>query len=113
MQFLAWSSILAIMVSPVDPSITIARCDPAKDKSVLALAALVRREAVRADQWREVATSVQARGSDSIVLVAAWRDDHLLAAGLAQTLPGKAAVVWPPQLLGTDESSRRGLAGRL
>jgi mycothiol synthase len=104
---------LAGMDSPTDSSVTIVRCDPARDKSVLALAALVWPEAVRAEHWQAVGASLLGSDRDSVVLLAAWQQDRLLAAALAQPLPGKAAIVWPPQMLVEDHGERGRLAERL
>jgi ribosomal protein S18 acetylase RimI-like enzyme len=87
------------MQSDSNSSLTIERCDPARDKSVLALAALVWPEALRAGHWQAVAESLATGQDDAAVLLAAWRGDRLVGAALAQPLPGKAALVWPPQVL--------------
>jgi ribosomal protein S18 acetylase RimI-like enzyme len=100
------------MNSAADDSLTIERCDPLRDKSVLALAALVWPEALRAGHWQAIGTSLASGNSDAAVLFAAWKNERLVGAALAQPLPGKAALVWPPQAL-LDETAERQSASAL
>jgi mycothiol synthase len=104
---------LAAMNADGDNSISIARCDPARDKSVLALAALAWPEAVRAEHWQAVGASLSGGSPGSAILLAAWEDDRLLGAALAQPLAGKAAVIWPPQILVGNNAERCQIAARL
>lgn len=96
-----------------DSDLTIARCDPIRDKNVLALAAQVWPEGVRAGHWQAATASVAGNPGGAVVLLAAWEGDRLLAAALAQPLPGKAAVVWPPQILVSDEQQALHIAAAL
>ena len=94
-------------------SVTIERCDPARHKSVLALAALVWPEALRAGHWQAISASLSAGNEDAVVLLAAWKGDRLVGAALAQPLPGKAALVWPPQVLLEQTLDEQALGAQL
>ncbi len=79
---------------------SIARCDPAADKDVLTLATKAWPDAERA-AYQQTLDGLLKRGqANQIVLLAALEENRLLAAQLAQSLPGRAAVVWQPQIVG-------------
>jgi ribosomal protein S18 acetylase RimI-like enzyme len=88
--------------APMQPSssheITIARANPLIDREVLALAALAWEEAERAMAWQEIRRAASA-DCTSVVLLAAHRGGHLVGAAVAHVLPGRAAIVWPPQVV--------------
>ena len=92
---------------------TISQCNPAAEKEVLALAAQAWPEAERAGYWRAVGELVRSGRADHVVLLAARQGDRLLAAQLAQSLPGRAAVVWPPQFTAMHADERARLTGRI
>jgi len=75
----------------------IERCEPASAKEVLGLAAQAWPEAERAAYWKMVRDLVRGGEPERVVLLAARQDEELLAAQIGQSLPGKVAVVWPPQ----------------
>src|SRR5262245_13136189 len=79
------------------PTISVSPAELLAEKEVLALAALAWPEAERADLWRDIrqAATYDAR---AVVLLAARTTDRLVGAALAHILPGRAAVVWPPQI---------------
>jgi mycothiol synthase len=77
-------------------SLTLARCDPAAEKDVLALAAQAWPEAERAGYWQAIGALLRSDQAERVVLISARAGDQLLAAQLGQTLSGRAAVVWPP-----------------
>jgi len=74
----------------------IAPADPLQDKEVLALAAQAWSDEERASLWGEIRRAAQT-DPDTVILIAARRGGQLSAAALAHILPGRAAVVWPPQ----------------
>ncbi len=76
---------------------TIARCDPAAEKEVLALAMKAWPDAERAAYQQTLQGLIGSGRANQIVLLAAREDGRLIAAQLAQSLPGRAAVVWQPQ----------------
>src|SRR5689334_9955302 len=78
--------------------------DPLADKEVLALAAQAWPEAERAFTWQSVRSAAEAEPA-SVCLLAARRGEQLLAAIVSQTLPGRAAVVWPPQFAAANLAS--------
>jgi mycothiol synthase len=86
--------------------VTIVRSDPAVEKEVLAVAAQAWPEAERAGYWKAITALVRGGHADRVVLLAARENDHLLAVQIAQSLPGRAAVVWPPQFLAIDPTQR-------
>src|SRR5262245_55142092 len=95
------SAILTAMEpSPNSPHVVLA--DPLADKEVLALAALAWCDEERPLSWREIRAAAEA-DPKSVVLLAARLGDRLVAALVAHTLPGRAAVVWPPQVV--DEAA--------
>ncbi|HZN34260.1 MAG TPA: GNAT family N-acetyltransferase [Pirellulaceae bacterium] len=100
------------MDSPRESTFSISPADPLAEKEVLALAALAWPQEERADLWREIRQAATA-DEGAVVLLAARSEDRLLAAALAHLLPGRAAVVWPPQFVTTADSSNSAIAGRL
>lgn len=92
---------------------TIVRCDPGAEKEVLAFAAQAWPEAERAGYWKAIGELVRARQAGQVVLLGAREGDRLLAAQLGQSLPGRAAVVWPPQFCAMDSDERERLTGRI
>src|SRR5262245_17492318 len=78
------------------------RCDPGVEKEALALAAQAWPEAERAGHWQEIRAAALGRQGSDWILLAARRDESLLAAMLARQLPGRTALVWLPQLAGSQ-----------
>jgi len=99
--------------SPDNTLVTIDRCDPLAEKSVLGLAAQAWPEAERAGYWKAISALVRGGQADRVVLLAARENDDLVAAQVAQSLPGRAAVVWPPQFAAIDATKRNSLAALL
>ena len=99
-------------IAPEGP-VTIERCDPARHKNVLALAALVWPEALRAGHWQAISASLSAGNQNAVILLAAWKGDRLVGAALAQPLPGKAALVWSPQVLLEQTADEQALGAQL
>src|SRR5262249_13361408 len=104
---------LGTMNARAASSITISRCDLAQDKLALALAASAWPEEERSSRWQALRAQVQAQQAPDIVLLAAHRDDQLVAASLAQALPGRTAVTWLPQFSGLDESEQLWVTSQL
>jgi ribosomal protein S18 acetylase RimI-like enzyme len=92
--------------------LSFALADPLADKEVLALASLAWSEDERAQQWRDVRAAALADPS-SVVLIAARDGETLAAAAVAQIMPGRAAVVWPPQFVANPLAPNVGEAGVL
>src|SRR5262245_59314096 len=88
-------AILAIMTCADGGQPFIDRCDPATDKEALALAAQAWPEAERAGYWQAIRSLVSEGDPDRAVLLAVHNANRLLAAHVAQLLPGNVAVVWP------------------
>ncbi len=96
--------------------VKIARCDPAADKEILALATKSWADAERSAYQLIMDGLLQGGQANQIVLLAAREEDRLVAAQLAQSLPGRAAIVWPPQFNAANndcESIADQLFGRL
>lgn len=91
------------MESRPSTTVQLELADPLADKEVLALAAQAWPETERAHIWREIRLAAQADPT-TVVLLAARRSERLLAAVVANILPGRAAVVWPPQFAGAETS---------
>lgn len=104
---------LAAMDFSAGSEVTIVRCEPIADKSVLALAAQAWPEEERAAQWQAIGAAVRAGNSADIVLLAARRGQELLAAAVAQALPGRSAVVWLPQFAAPPRDEQQSLASLL
>src|SRR5262245_44138231 len=100
------SAMLAVMNSPAASSAIISRCDPAQDKLVLALAAVAWPEEERSSRWQTLATLIRAGQGADIVLLAARRNELLVAALIAQALPGRTAVTWLPQFAAREETDQ-------
>lgn len=101
---------------PDIPVATICRCDPASDNRALALAALAWPQSEAPGYAKAVAELMAGGQADRVILVAAHARGLLVAAQIAQILPGRAAMVWPPQFTAgreTDHSGRRAIAARL
>jgi ribosomal protein S18 acetylase RimI-like enzyme len=98
------------MHPPVDNSVSIVRCDPRAEKSVMALAAQAFPEAERAAYWQAISALARGGHADRVVLLAARENDEWVAAQVAQSLPGRVAVVWPPQFTAIDETKIDSLA---
>src|SRR5262249_52885965 len=77
--------------------VSIARCDPAVDKQALALATGAWPDSERAAYQQTIAGLLKIGQANQIVLLTARENDRIVAAQLAQSLPGRAAVVWQPQ----------------
>ena len=86
-------AILAIMTRAECGQPSIDRCNPATDKEALALAAQAWPEAERAGYWQAIRSLVSQGDADRAVLLAIRGDHQLLAAQVAQVLPGNVAVV--------------------
>jgi len=97
------STILTAMNSPGTGPPTIARCDPSIEKEALALAAQAWHETERAAYWQAIGGMIRGGQRDLVVLLAAREGDRLLAAQIAQSLPGRAAAVWTPQFARVHE----------
>jgi mycothiol synthase len=96
-----------------DSQITIRRCDPLAEKDVLALAALGWVESERSAHWQAIRVAAKSGNADHVVLLAAYAGGELLAAQVAQSLPGRAAVVWLPQFSLAAKDARDDIAARL
>jgi ribosomal protein S18 acetylase RimI-like enzyme len=103
-------------LTPVDAipasSFDIHRCNPARDKLVLAFAAEVWPEAERAAHWHAISELMNQGRADQVVLLAARQGESLRAVLLAQVLVGNSALVWPPQFAASREQ-QGALAGAL
>src|SRR5262245_42892164 len=86
--------------------VSIARCDPAIDKQALALATAAWPDSERAAYQQTIVGLLKTGQANQIVLLAARGNEGLIAAQLAQSLPGRAAVVWQPQF-GASHDVRR------
>ena len=84
------------MESSQESAPQLAWADPLANKEVLALAALAWSEEERAATWRMIRDAAQSDPA-TVALLAARQDGHLIGAALAHIVPGRAAVVWPPQ----------------
>src|SRR5438034_9074657 len=93
--------------------VSIARCDPAAHKDVLALATEAWPDAERAAYQQSLSGLLKSGQANQIVLLAAREDDRLVAAQLAQSLPGRAAVVWQPQFAAAEKTGQREIASQL
>jgi hypothetical protein len=89
-------SMLARMTAPHSPSIVRVAVD--SRSPALALAAQFWPEAERESQLAAIEQLVADSGASALILLAAGSAAVPAAAVLAQLLPGKSAVVWPPQL---------------
>jgi len=103
-------AMLLVVNRPASIPITVVRCDPSAEKSALALAAQAWPDAERAAYWKAINTLVRGGQGEQVVLLVAREKDDDLAAQIAQSLPGRAAIVWPPQFAGDDENRRAGIA---
>src|SRR5688572_28703046 len=103
--------------------LSIDRCDPATYKEALALAAQAWPEAERAGYWQAIRSLVSQGDGDQAnvgpacragpVLPAVRNPNRLLAAQVAQVLPGSVAVVWSPQFEPAIPSEQLHLAAAL
>jgi ribosomal protein S18 acetylase RimI-like enzyme len=82
------------------------RCDPASDKEALALAAQAWPDAERAGYWQAIRNLARSGEADRAVLLAVRQNGRLLAAQVAQVLPGNVAVVWLPQFQLADAADQ-------
>jgi mycothiol synthase len=105
--------ILASMTRAGGGQPLIDRCDPAADKEALALAAQAWPEAERAGYWQAIRSLVSQGHPERAVLLAIRNADRLLAAQVAQVLPGNVAVVWLPQFDKAPASDQAHLAAAL
>ncbi len=106
----SWSkpkfAILAHMSRNEGEQTLIDRCDLASAKEALALAAQAWPQAERAGYWQAI-RSLPSQGERSRAVLLAARDaDRLLAAQVAQLLPGNVAVVWAPQFAGATAATQ-------
>jgi ribosomal protein S18 acetylase RimI-like enzyme len=82
---------------PASNPVSIARVAPLTDRSALELAASAWPQAERPAYWQAIHDLAGTGRGERVVLLAARQNDALLAAQVAQSLPGRAAAVWPPQ----------------
>jgi ribosomal protein S18 acetylase RimI-like enzyme len=89
------------------------RCDPKTDRDALRLACRAWPEAERAAYHEALRWLLASDQADRVVLVTAKSGNDLVAAQLAQVLPGRVAIIWPP--IGADhmQSIDRSLAAEL
>jgi mycothiol synthase len=99
-------------MQPQNNEIEIELASPHTDKDVLAAAALAWPETDRAASWQEIRQAAAA-DSASVVLLAARQGPQLVGAALAHVLPGKAAIVWPPQWLNIPSAQTPTLSAAL
>jgi mycothiol synthase len=92
---------------------TIARCDPAAEKEVLALATKAWPDAERAAYQQTLHGLLHCGQANQIVLLAARENSQFIAAQLAQSLPGRAAVVWQPQFADASKIAQHEISDRL
>jgi ribosomal protein S18 acetylase RimI-like enzyme len=97
----------------VAPSVEVRPVHPAEDRAALALAAQAWPEEERAAQWQSLAAAAQQGKTSSVVLIAARSGSAALAAVVAQALPGRTAILWPPQFDGLQPPEQASLAPRL
>jgi len=92
---------------PANPAqlLQITRCDPARDCEILELAARAWPEAERAAYGRGVQQLIECGLANRIALVAAKVGERALVAQIAQALPGRAAIVWPPQFADAESAT--------
>ncbi|MDX1945516.1 MAG: GNAT family N-acetyltransferase [Pirellulaceae bacterium] len=96
------------MSGPVQSALSIAPAQPAQVAEVLALAARGWPLDERAGQLRVVADLLKSAAGDHVHLLGAWRGKSLVGAIVAQTLAGRAAVVWPPTILANESAATGG-----
>jgi ribosomal protein S18 acetylase RimI-like enzyme len=101
------------MAIPEPAAVTIDRCDPVVEKNIRALAAQAWSEPERPAFWQAIAALVRSGQADRVVLLAARRRGEPIAAQLAQAMPGRVAVVWPPQFDAADAQHREQVAALL
>jgi ribosomal protein S18 acetylase RimI-like enzyme len=106
-------AILAIMKRAQGEHPSIDRCDPATDKEALALAAQAWPQAERAGYWQAIRSLVSHGDGQRAVLLAIRNAHRLLAAQVAQVLPGNVAIVWSPQFETPIASEQLQLAAAL
>jgi ribosomal protein S18 acetylase RimI-like enzyme len=86
------------------------RCDPATEKTVLALAAQAWPESERAAYWKSIQALVRDGHAEQVVLLAGQEQNEVVAAQIAQSLSGRAAIVWPPQFADHAHAPRTTMA---
>jgi len=91
----------------------IGRSDPLADRAALELAARAWPDAERPAYWLAIHDLASTGQGERVVLLAARQNDVLLAAQVAQSLPGRAAVVWPPQFSPNANSHCESIAQQL
>jgi hypothetical protein len=101
------------MHTDASSTIRIDRCDPTGEKEVLAVAAQAWPEAERAAYWQAIAALVRSGQARRVVLLAAREGERLLAVQLAQSLPGRVAVAWPPQFTPLSQGQQEQIAALL
>jgi ribosomal protein S18 acetylase RimI-like enzyme len=87
------------------PACSVGRYDPATNRALLALAAQAWPETERAAYWRAMQDAIASGQGDKIVLLGLVEADRWIGAQVGQVLPGRVALVWPPQF--TNSSSDR------
>jgi mycothiol synthase len=87
------------------PANTIGRYDAAKNRALLALAAQAWPETERAAYWRAIQDAITSGQGEQVVLLGVVDRDRWCGAQVGQVLPGRVALVWPPQF--TNFSSDR------
>lgn len=89
------------------------RVSPRQDLDALALAARAWPAAEREVYLRSVKTILDGGDDAPLVLVAAREGQQLVASQLGQALPGKAAIVWPPQFAQSKQANEQELVAAL
>src|SRR5262245_2726677 len=107
------SAMLATMSDESASSVSISRCNPAEHKLALALAANAWSEDERASRWQSLGKLIRTGQAANIVLVAAHRNNELIAAMLAEALPGRTAVTWLPHCADLQTADPVALVGPL
>jgi mycothiol synthase len=87
---------LACMTAQLPPAIVRVAVEPRS--AALALASRAWPETERESQLAAIEQLVAESGAGALILLAAGSATDPVASVLAQVLPGKSAVVWPPQL---------------
>lgn len=75
----------------------VVRCDPTIEEAALELAAQAWPAAERLAYGQAIETLIEMGQAHRVVLIAGRCKERVVAAQLAQMLPGRAAIAWPPQ----------------
>src|SRR6185369_16075228 len=85
----------------------VVHCDPAREKAALELAAVAWPAAERLAYGQAIENLIESGLAERVVLVAGRCGERVVAAQLAQMLPGRAAIAWPPQFAGQNSAASR------